>query len=72
MALIFFYLIGVLISVFPIYYLLRTNMELWNCNSIVEAKDNTIICAWIWFLAFPIILVRIVFHKIDILIRRAV
>lgn len=71
MALIFLYFIGVLISVFPIYYLLRTNMELWNCNSIEEAKDNAIICAWIWILGLPILIIRILFHKIDMLIRRA-
>lgn len=74
MALIFLYFIGVLgvFSVFPIYYLLRTNMELWNCNSIEEqAKEAAVVCSWFWIVTLPAVTFKIVFHKIDMLIRRA-
>lgn len=68
MSIIFMYLAGVLVSVYPIYFIMLYNLETCKCNSVDEAKDTAVMCAWVWFLSFPVILAHIAFVRINKLI----
>jgi len=71
MALIFFYLIGVLASAKAFYLLFKYNLDLFEeVKTEEQAKEAAVVCAWFWFLALPIVTLEILFHKINMLIRR--
>lgn len=73
MALIFFYLIGVLASAKPLHLLFTYNLDLFEeVKTEEQAKEAAAVCAWFWIIVLPAVTLKIVFHKIDMLIRRAV
>lgn len=72
MALIFFYLIGVLASAKPLHLLFTYNLDLFEeVKTEEQAKEAAVVCAWFWFIVLPAVTFKILFHKIDMLIRRA-
>lgn len=73
MALIFFYFMGVLASAKPLYYLFKYNLDLFEeVKTEEQAKEAAIVCSWFWIVTLPAVTFKIVFHKIDMLIRRAI
>lgn len=68
MDLIFFYFIGVLASAKPLYLLFKYNLDLSESE---QAKEAAVVCAWFWIVTLPVVTFKIVFHKINMLIRRA-
>ena len=72
MALIFLYFIGVLASAKPLHLLFKYNLDLFEeVKTEEQAKEAAVVCAWFWILSLPVVTFKIVFHKIDMLIRRA-